>query len=101
MKTIAWLAHEASERFFRLNNRRPVLRLCTTDGALLSPEDLIPVVLMHNEEVSEGHNGYVVRCAPAQVCFSCCACLVCCVPAEVWFTLGVSCAASLPKCVSH
>lgn len=50
-KTIGWLAKEASERYYRSHNLRPVLKLTTKDGALLSAEDYIVHLLTHNEEV--------------------------------------------------
>ncbi len=52
MKTIDWLAREASERYYKSYNVRPVLKLSTKDGALLSPDDLVALLLTHNEEVT-------------------------------------------------
>ena len=52
MKTIGWLAQEASDRFYKSEKLRPVLKLATKDGALLSPDDLVALLLTHNEEVS-------------------------------------------------
>ncbi len=50
-KTIEWLCNETADRYYQSFNLRPILSLCTQDGARLSPADLISMVLTHNEEV--------------------------------------------------
>ncbi|XP_014248141.1 tonsoku-like protein [Cimex lectularius] len=44
-KTVAWLAHEAAQRYRSLESVEPVLRLVTQDGALLVDSDPISLVM--------------------------------------------------------
>ncbi|OWF54535.1 tonsoku-like protein [Mizuhopecten yessoensis] len=50
-KTIGWLAHESSQRYYSLCGLRPFLTLTTKDGAFLAPDDPISLVLSADEEV--------------------------------------------------
>ncbi len=50
-KTIGWLCDEAADRYYKSYNLQLKLSLYTQDGALLSPADLVVMVLTHNEEV--------------------------------------------------
>ena len=49
--TIQWLVSQASERHYAQQGVRPCLSLTTSDGAILSPTDLVRHVLSPNEEV--------------------------------------------------
>ena len=49
--TIQWLAQQAAERYYTQQGVRPHLSLTTTDGALLSGDDIIAHVLQSGEEV--------------------------------------------------
>ncbi|KAJ8302574.1 hypothetical protein KUTeg_018970 [Tegillarca granosa] len=50
-KTISWLAKETSQRYYSLCGLQPLLTLSTKDGAFLSPDDPISLVLSTNEEI--------------------------------------------------
>ena len=50
-KTIGWLCDEAADRYYKSCHLQVNLNLYTQDGALLSPADLVVMVLTHNEEV--------------------------------------------------
>ncbi|XP_060084011.1 tonsoku-like protein [Ylistrum balloti] len=50
-KTIGWLAQETSQRYYSLCGLRPFLTLTTKDGAFLTPDDPISLVLSVDEEV--------------------------------------------------
>ena len=49
--TIQWLAQQAAERYCTQHGVKPHLSLTTTDGALLSTDDIIAHVLQSGEEV--------------------------------------------------
>lgn len=49
--TIQWLSQQAAERYYTQQGVRPQLSLTTSDGALLSPDDIIVHVLQSGEEV--------------------------------------------------
>lgn len=49
--TIQWLTQQAAERYYTQQGVRPHLSLTTSDGALLSPDDIIVHVLQSGEEV--------------------------------------------------
>ncbi|XP_050398300.1 tonsoku-like protein [Patella vulgata] len=51
-KTISWLSQEVSQRYYSLYGLRPLLTLSTTEGALLSPDDIISMVLVNNDVIS-------------------------------------------------
>ncbi|ESO83101.1 hypothetical protein LOTGIDRAFT_169742 [Lottia gigantea] len=48
---INWLCQEISQRYFSLYGLRPLLTLSTIEGAIFSPEDIISMVLVHNDEL--------------------------------------------------
>ncbi|KAK3589305.1 hypothetical protein CHS0354_026959 [Potamilus streckersoni] len=50
-KTVSWLSAEASQRYCTLTGIRPTLTLSTKDGAILSPDDPITLVLTGNDEI--------------------------------------------------
>ncbi|KAL3860427.1 hypothetical protein ACJMK2_010551, partial [Sinanodonta woodiana] len=50
-KTVSWLCAEASQRYCTLTGIRPTLTLITKDGAILSHEDPITLVLTGNDEI--------------------------------------------------
>ena len=50
--TVHWLAGAASVRYNQLKGLKPILSLKTSDGAMLSPEDLVSYLLQNNEEVN-------------------------------------------------
>ena len=49
--TIRWLATQAGERYYAQHGVRPRLSLATSDGALLSGDDVVAHVLQSGEEV--------------------------------------------------
>ena len=49
--TIQWLATQAGERYYAQHGVRPRLSLATSDGALLSGDDVVAHVLQSGEEV--------------------------------------------------
>ena len=49
--TVQWLAAQAAERYYSQHGVRPRLSLATSDGALLSGEDVVVHVLQSGEEV--------------------------------------------------
>ena len=49
---MSWLCEEAAKRYFASYGLRPKLVLCTGEGAMFSPEDVISDLLNNNEEVS-------------------------------------------------
>ena len=49
--TIQWLATQAGERYYTQHGVRPRLSLATSDGALLSGDDVVAHVLQSGEEV--------------------------------------------------
>lgn len=51
-ETISWLSKEASQRYFVMTGLRPMLNLSTKEGASLSPEDAVDVVVSSGEEVT-------------------------------------------------
>ena len=53
---MSWLAQEAAQRYYQLCNMRPLLSLATADGAIMSPDDDLTLLLSNNEEVS-GNRG--------------------------------------------
>ncbi|KAI1291884.1 Tonsoku-like protein [Halotydeus destructor] len=48
-RRVTWLTQETIKRYYEMKKVRPVLRLTTKDGALLSPDDLICEVIRDNE----------------------------------------------------
>ncbi|XP_064599134.1 tonsoku-like protein [Liolophura sinensis] len=50
-RPISWLAQQTSQRYYNLYGARPLVQLCTQDGAVLSPDDTISLVLTTGEEV--------------------------------------------------
>ncbi|KAK3086523.1 hypothetical protein FSP39_019578 [Pinctada imbricata] len=50
-ETISWLANQASQRYYKLVGLRPILSLRTKDGAILTFDDPLSLVISSNEEI--------------------------------------------------
>ncbi|XP_071086168.1 tonsoku-like protein [Haliotis cracherodii] len=50
-QSISWLAQDVSRRYEKIHQKKPLVTLRTRDGAILSPDDVVCMVLSNNEVV--------------------------------------------------
>ena len=64
--TVSWLAQEAAGRYYRQVGTEPVLRLRTSDGAVLDPGDLVAHIFQPGEQLNADILHWITKPAAQQ-----------------------------------